>query len=92
MWFTLSGAGEPYKNLDVALDATQALGYTTMRICAALLLLFGGLGPDDLAPSVPIEGLGQTITALARLPDTSTLRIGGAESGTTPPSGVGNIM
>jgi len=57
-WFTRAGPDEPYGDLDAALDATQARGYTTVRICAAPLLLYGKLGLDDLAQSLPIEGMG----------------------------------
>lgn len=57
-WYTLAGPGEPYADLERVLDETQDLGYTTVRICAAPLLLAGGLGLDDLAESLPIEGLG----------------------------------
>nr|WP_269809848.1 cellulase-like family protein [Kineosporia rhizophila] len=57
-WYTLAGPGEPYEDLDVALEQTVARGYNTVRICAAPMLLFGELGLDDLAESLPIEGMG----------------------------------
>lgn len=57
-WYTRAGAGEPYADLAAALDETVARGYTTLRICAAPLLLYGGLGLDDLAGDLAIEGLG----------------------------------
>lgn len=56
-WYTRAGAGEPYADLDAAFAATVERGYTTVRICAAPLYLYGGLGlPDELT----ISGLGPT--------------------------------
>ncbi|MDR1213351.1 MAG: hypothetical protein LBK54_04575 [Propionibacteriaceae bacterium] len=59
-WYTQAGPGQPYSDLGVALDETAARGYNTIRICAAPLLLFGGLGLDDLATALAVEGLGAT--------------------------------
>jgi hypothetical protein len=58
-WYLLAGPGEPYADLDRALDETAGRGYTTVRICAAPLLLFGGLGLDDLADDLPVGGMGR---------------------------------
>ncbi|MHA7210414.1 cellulase-like family protein [Arthrobacter sp. MDT1-65] len=57
-WYTRAEAGGPYADLDAACAATAALGYNTIRICAAPLLLFGNLGLADLASALEIEGLG----------------------------------
>ena len=57
-WYTRAGEGEPYADLDTVCAETVARGYNTIRICAAPLLLFGGLGLDTLATDLPIEGLG----------------------------------
>jgi hypothetical protein len=57
-WYTRAGDGEPYADLDAACADAASLGYNAIRICAAPLLLFGGLGLDDLAASLRIEGLG----------------------------------
>ncbi|NYD67031.1 cellulase-like family protein [Agromyces atrinae] len=59
-WYTRAGAGEPYADLDRALDETAARGYNAVRICAAPLLTYGGdeLGLDDLAAALEIEGMG----------------------------------
>jgi hypothetical protein len=59
-WYTRAGAGEPYADLDAAMRQTKDRGYNTIRICAAPLLLFGGLGLDDLAEDLQIEGLGRS--------------------------------
>lgn len=59
-WYTRAGAGEPYEDLDRVMRDTVDRGYNTIRICAAPLLLFGGLGLDDLAADLPIEGLGRS--------------------------------
>ena len=59
-WYTLAGQGEPYADLDAALDEAVERGYNAIRICAAPLLLFGGLGLDDLAVDLEIEGLGRS--------------------------------
>ncbi|MGW8482036.1 cellulase-like family protein [Microbacterium sp. NPDC055903] len=57
-WYTRAGEGEPYADIDAAAAEAAALGYNAIRICAAPLLLFGGLGLDDLAGELEIEGLG----------------------------------
>jgi hypothetical protein len=57
-WYTRAGAGDPYEDLDAAVADAADLGYNAIRICAAPLLLFGGLGLDDLAGDLEIEGLG----------------------------------
>nr|WP_246414230.1 cellulase-like family protein [Microbacterium thalassium] len=57
-WYTQAGPGEPYADLDAAVVDAAELGYNAVRICAAPLLLFGGLGLDDLAGALEIEGLG----------------------------------
>ena len=57
-WYTRAGEGDVYADLDAACAEAAALGYNAIRICAAPLLLFGGLGLDDLARDLTIEGLG----------------------------------
>jgi len=57
-WYTQAGPGEPYADLEAAVADAASLGYNAIRICAAPLLLFGGLGLDDLAGDLEIEGLG----------------------------------
>ncbi|CAN7346868.1 hypothetical protein LJR045_001985 [Microbacterium sp. LjRoot45] len=57
-WYTRAGAGEPYQDIEAAVADAASLGYNAIRICAAPLLLFGGLGLDDLATELEIEGLG----------------------------------
>ena len=57
-WYTQAGAGQPYEDLDAAVADAASLGYNAIRICAAPLLLFGGLGLDDLAGDLEVEGLG----------------------------------
>ncbi|MDF2992833.1 MAG: hypothetical protein K0S37_3347 [Microbacterium sp.] len=57
-WYTQAGSGEPYADLDSAVADAAALGYNAIRICAAPLLLFGGLGLDRRAKDLEIEGLG----------------------------------
>ncbi|MGR6742148.1 cellulase-like family protein [Microbacterium sp. F1-18] len=59
-WYTRAGDGEPYADLGAALDEAVDRGYNAVRICAAPLLLFGGLGLDDLASDLEIEGLGRS--------------------------------
>lgn len=56
-WYTRAGAGEPYADLDEAFRQAVERGYNTVRICAAPMYIFGGLGlPAELA----ISGLGPT--------------------------------
>jgi len=57
-WYTQAGPGQPYEHIDAAVADAASLGYNAIRICAAPLLLFGGLGLDDLAGELEIEGLG----------------------------------
>ncbi len=57
-WYTRAGDGDVYADLDAACAEAASLGYNAVRICAAPLLLFGGLGLDDLAADLDIEGLG----------------------------------
>nr|WP_208388197.1 cellulase-like family protein [Microbacterium halimionae] len=55
-WYTQAGPGEPYEDIAAAVADAASLGYNTIRVCAAPLLLFGGLDLD--ATSLAIEGLG----------------------------------
>jgi hypothetical protein len=57
-WYTRAGAGEPYADLDAVCADLADRGFNAIRICAAPLLTDGGLGLDDLARSLDIEGLG----------------------------------
>lgn len=57
-WYTRAENDGPYADLDAACAKAAELGYNTIRICAAPLLLFGDLGLDDLAKDLSIEGLG----------------------------------
>jgi hypothetical protein len=62
-WYTRAEPGGPYDDLDAACADAAALGYNAIRICAAPLLLFGGLEHEgrplaDLAADLEIEGLG----------------------------------
>ncbi|MCS5716847.1 hypothetical protein N1027_01720 [Herbiconiux sp. CPCC 205763] len=62
-WYTRAEPGGPFADLDAACAQAAALGYNTIRICAAPLLLFSGLehegqSLDDLAADLEIEGLG----------------------------------
>ncbi|MDR7161603.1 cellulase-like family protein [Arthrobacter sp. BE255] len=59
-WYTRAENGGPYADLDAACAKAAELGYNTIRICAAPLLLFGNLGLDDLATDLDIEGLGKS--------------------------------
>jgi len=54
-WYTRAGAGEPFADLDTVFAETVQRGYNAVRICAAPLLTFGGLGLD---PRIAISGLG----------------------------------
>ena len=54
-WYTRAGAGEPFEDIDLAFAEAAERGYNTVRICAAPLLLFGGL---DVSSTVRIGGLG----------------------------------
>ena len=57
-WYTRAEDGGPYADLDKVCAKAAELGYNAIRICAAPLLLFGGLGLDPLAEDLEIEGLG----------------------------------
>ncbi|GAB2845707.1 cellulase-like family protein [Microbacterium insulae] len=57
-WYTQAGPGQPYEDLDAVTADAASLGYNAIRICAAPLLLFGGVGLDGLAADLEIEGLG----------------------------------
>jgi hypothetical protein len=57
-WYTRAEPDGPYADLDSVCAELVALGYNTIRICAAPLLLFGSLGLDHLASHLEIEGLG----------------------------------
>jgi hypothetical protein len=57
-WYTRAEGGGPYSDLDAACATAAELGYNTIRICAAPLLLFGNLRLDGLATDLEIEGLG----------------------------------
>lgn len=57
-WYTQAGPGEPYADLDAAVAEAASLGYNAIRICAAPLLLFGGLGLYDVARDLEIGGIG----------------------------------
>lgn len=59
-WYTRAEDGGPYADLDAACAKAAELGYNTIRICAAPLLLFGNLGLDGLAADLEIEGLGKS--------------------------------
>ena len=61
-WYTRAGDGEPFAEVDRAMAETADRGYNAVRICAAPLLVAGGLGLDDLAADLPIEGLGAAPT------------------------------
>ncbi|WP_105565703.1 cellulase-like family protein [Microbacterium halophytorum] len=57
-WYTQAGPGQPYADLEAAVADAASLGYNAIRICAAPMLLFGGLGLDEMAAGLEIEGLG----------------------------------
>lgn len=62
-WYTRAEPGGPFDDLDAACAEAAALGYNAIRICAAPLLLHGGLQHDgrpltDAARELEIEGLG----------------------------------
>lgn len=40
-WYTRTGPGEPFENLDTAFAQAVERGYNTIRICAMPYLLFG---------------------------------------------------
>ena len=61
-WITRAGAGEPFEHVDRAMSEAVDRGYNAVRICAAPLLVAGGLGLDDLARDLPVEGLGSAPT------------------------------
>jgi hypothetical protein len=62
-WYTRAEPGGPFADLDRAFAETVERGYNAVRICAAPLLLFGGLSHEgrplaSLAESLAIDGLG----------------------------------
>lgn len=57
-WYTQAGPGQPYADLEAAVADAASLGYNAIRICAAPMLLFGGLGLDEMAADLEVEGLG----------------------------------
>ncbi|AOS64668.1 cellulase-like family protein [Actinoalloteichus hymeniacidonis] len=60
-WYTRTGPGEPFADLDVAFAEAVDRGYNTIRICAMPLLLFGsGLDTSRLrlGPLGPRDGEG----------------------------------
>ena len=61
-WYTRAGAGEPFEHLDGAMSEAVERGYNAVRICAAPLLVAGGLGLGGLAADLPVEGLGPAPT------------------------------
>jgi hypothetical protein len=61
-WYTRAGHGEPFDDVDRAMAETADRGYNAVRICAAPLLVAGGLGLDALAADLPVEGLGPAPT------------------------------
>ncbi|WP_394550768.1 cellulase-like family protein [Agromyces sp. MMS24-JH15] len=61
-WYTRAGAGEPFADVDRAMRETAERGFNAVRICAAPLLVAGGLGLDGLAADLEIDGLGAAPT------------------------------
>ena len=59
-WYTRAGGGEPYADIDAAMADAASLGYNAVRICAAPLLIAGGLG---LNSTIAIEGMGASPAA-----------------------------
>ncbi|MDO9396973.1 MAG: cellulase-like family protein [Herbiconiux sp.] len=62
-WYTLAELGGPFDDLDAVCAEAAALGYNTIRICAAPLLLHSGLEHEGVplaesARALEIEGLG----------------------------------
>ena len=54
-WYTRTGPGQAFEDLDRAFEEAVTRGYNTVRICAMPFLLFGsGLSTTDLA----FQGLG----------------------------------
>lgn len=59
-WYTRTGPGEPFHDLDEAFTQAVARGYNTVRICAMPLLLFGsGVDTSQLRFGGLGGGLGQ---------------------------------
>ncbi len=54
-WFTRTGPGEPFEDLDAACAAAVERGYNTIRICAAPFLIFR----SGLSATQAFEPLGQ---------------------------------
>lgn len=55
-WYTRTGPGEPFADLDKAFAETVERGYDTVRICAMPLLLFGPGTPDGPLRLGPLGG------------------------------------
>ncbi|MFG3388783.1 cellulase-like family protein [Streptomyces rochei] len=74
-WYTRTGPGEPFADLDEAFAQTVARGYNTVRVCAMPLLLFGPgspRGPLTLGPLGGRYGQGvrwYDVRATTTLPD-----------------------
>ena len=61
-WYTRTGPGEPFEDLDVAFDQAVERGYNTVRICAMPFLLFGsGLDTSALELGPLGGGFGQRV-------------------------------
>ncbi len=56
-WYTRAGAGEPFADLDRAFSEAADRGFTTVRICAAPLYLFGEFA---LPSELEVSGFGPT--------------------------------
>ncbi len=46
-WYTQAGQGEPFEEIDEALDGLVYRGFNAVRICAMPFLLFSGLVADE---------------------------------------------
>lgn len=55
-WYTRTGPGEPFADLDKAFAETVERGYNTIRVCAMPLLLFGPGGPRGPLTLGPLGG------------------------------------
>jgi len=59
-WFTRTGPGEPFEDLDAACAQARERGYNTIRICAAPFLLFRS-GLDTTAIEIEPMGHGTAV-------------------------------